>query len=182
MEENVIVSSICGQESNITLKKLFEVYEEHCDFYDEIDEIIGSLNQEEEYEGDGYFLIYEDEKLHFIYSGRLYSFVTFLNEILKDEYYLMIVKNGYYNYKDKKHEYLEVEIIDGNEEEILSKVLNEKYFVKVDKSKEISNEQMEKYNEVSEEGEYVLDMDEFHIIKSLNFDINNWDKNWDKLS
>jgi hypothetical protein len=112
----------------------------------------------------------------------LYSFVTFLNEILKDEYYLMIVKNGYYNYKDKKHEYLEVEIIDGNEEEILSKVLNEKYFVKVDKSKEISNEQMEKYNEVSEEGEYVLDMDEFHIIKSLNFDINNWDKNWDKLS
>ena len=91
INENSIVSNICGIKSNI---KLFELCE-YLEISDEIDEVVEYLNDGEDFDIDGYWYLQNYDEITLTINLQDDDGVTELFEKVFGEKYLMMVSTRY---------------------------------------------------------------------------------------
>ena len=91
INENSIVSNICGIKSNI---KLFELCE-YLEISDELDEVVEYLNDGEDFDIDGYWYLQNYDEITLTINLQDDDGVTELFEKVFGEKYLMMVSTRY---------------------------------------------------------------------------------------
>ena len=196
INENSIVSNICGIKSNI---KLFELCE-YLEISDEIDEVVEYLNDGEDFDIDGYWYLQNYDEITLTINLQDDDGVTELFEKVFGEKYLMMVSTrySYTCHNDNNHDnhciewvsditkgnFVESVIEDDGQviKEVITKNHYEDEVLEINESNFLSSEeetQIKKYEDDDENYERYYDAKYCHyFIKKSEFNPDKWWLGW----